>query len=380
MSKRKHILFLSSWYPNKEHPTNGNFVKRHAQSVSLLNDVTVIHVASSQKVNATEVETFNTSPPFKEILIYIPEKKNLLSKYLAFKTAYSKAIQQLDKVDLVHLNVIVPLAHIVCPIINKLGIPFIITEHSTIYLDADSRSFSFIDKIQIQKTLNKASFVCPVSKDLGEKIKEDYGCRNIEVVPNVVDESIFKFNDKNNSSVKKILHVSSYNDEQKNISGLLRVTKQLFAQRKDIKLILIGDGDINVPLNIKAELDIEDDCIEIHGRKTSKEIANYFNQSDVFVLFSNYENSPCVISEALMCGVPVIATNVGGIKEMINDDSGRIVEAQDEKQLLKTLQNTLDDLSVFDRKKISEGAFNTYSKQVIAKKFNEIYNLCLKTT
>ena len=377
MTKRKHILFLPSWYPSKVHPTNGNFVQRHAQSVSKLNDVTVIYAITDESKDDVLVEK-NTENLVNEIIIYIPKKNNIISKYLTFKKAYYNALKEIKSVDLVHINVIIPVARLALGIIKALNAPYIITEHSTIHLDSDKNNYSIFEKRVIKKALKNASYLCPVSEDLNNALKREYHFLNSKVIRNVVDESVF-FNIDNNKShdQKKLLHVSSYNEEQKNISGLIKTIKKLSESRSDFKLIMIGDGDITVPEKIKTSLNISDDTIEILGRQNSNEIAKKMQESNLFVLFSNYENSPCVISEALMCGLPVVSSNVGGINEMIHSKYGNLVIAKDEKALLKSISNTLDNIGEYDKTQISEDAKLLYSSEIISTQFNEIYEICL---
>jgi len=100
----------------------------------------------------------------------------------------------------------------------------------------------------------------------------------------------------------------------------------------------------------------------------------------VMVMFSRFENSPCSIIEALCCGLPVIATKVGGIPELLNNNNGLLIESLDEKALFEALEAMAANYLKYDRKKIAEDAKSKFSYSVIGKKLDKIYEAVLQTT
>ena len=104
MSKKLHILFLCSWYPSRVLPTNGDFIKRHAEAISTLNDVSVLHIISDKTISpstlvATKDNNVNT------FIGYVRYTSNPLVKYIRFTRMYKKAIRQIASFDIIHLNV-----------------------------------------------------------------------------------------------------------------------------------------------------------------------------------------------------------------------------------------------------------------------------------
>jgi glycosyltransferase involved in cell wall biosynthesis len=101
-------------------------------------------------------------------------------------------------------------------------------------------------------------------------------------------------------------------------------------------------------------------------------------KSDFFVLFSNYENSPVVISESLACGKPVISTNVGGISEHINDTNGLLIAPGDTKALAESIDYMLDHFDKFDADFIQSTAKSKFSMKSVGKELQQEYLKVLK--
>jgi glycosyltransferase involved in cell wall biosynthesis len=95
---------------------------------------------------------------------------------------------------------------------------------------------------------------------------------------------------------------------------------------------------------------------------------------EVFVMFSHYENLPRVISEALMTGLPVISSSVGGIPEMINNSNGVLVAAGDEEAFLQELYFMALRNKEYDKKRIVYDANLLYSTTAVGKNFLSIYH------
>ena len=97
------------------------------------------------------------------------------------------------------------------------------------------------------------------------------------------------------------------------------------------------------------------------------------NTHDLFLLFSNYENLPCVVVEALSVGLPVLATDVGGTAEMITKNNGIIIDSKNETQLEEQLILFIDNISNYDRVEIGKTARKIYSYETVGLQFLNIY-------
>lgn len=382
MKKDITVLFLSSWYPNRTSPTNGNFVQRHAQAVATKCKVCVIHAVSDPSLNDKEVEpVVTTEAGITEIIVYYakaPRSLPVLTQVSGLQRYQKAHMLGLEKAktlgfvfDIIHANVAFPVGWIALRMHKALQIPYIITEHWTHYLPQNHHKLNWYIKRLSRLAYKHAACACPVSHNLKAALQSlSYGHR-YEVVPNVVDTTIFKSRQHNTTNFR-FIHISTLLDEHKNISGLLRSFAALLKHRRDVSLSIIGDGPAEAHIAYAKTLGI-DDHINFHGEKTIEEIAVAMQQHDAFVLFSNYENLPCVIIEAHACGLPVIATDVGGISEQINPENGLLIDAAKEDDLCTAMIAIIDNYDKYNAEAIRAEAVAKYSYPEVGKQFFELY-------
>ena len=385
MQDRLNILFLSSWYPCRKDPFNGNFVARHAEAVVKYANVYVIHVCSEAKLKSIEVK--------KDIIndvetrwIYYPKVRNnipiisQISKYIKVKKLYIDAFLKLKKeigtIHLIHTNIIFPVGLIARYFNKKFNIPFVVTEHWSIFLPVNRKRLSFPVLKLSQIIAKSASYILPVSNDLKKSLQLLNIKSNFKLVPNVVNTTLFT---KKESEHKlfRFIHVSTL-DSNKNVRGILRAVKNLSVKRTDFQILIMGDGDIQPHIKYARELNISDKIVSFEGAKPISDIASIMQQSDAFILFSFYESLPCVISESLCVGIPVISSNVGGISEMINDSNGILINANDEKALCNKMSFIIDNYNKYDSTEIRKKAVERYSYDNVGQQFVNIYKEVLK--
>jgi glycosyltransferase involved in cell wall biosynthesis len=90
------------------------------------------------------------------------------------------------------------------------------------------------------------------------------------------------------------------------------------------------------------------------------------------VLFSNFENFPCVIPEAWMSGIPIIATAVNGIPEFAHGENGILVEPRNEEQLTQAMLEVLMGKQ-FDALALRAYAMKYFSYAAVSKQLDEVY-------
>jgi glycosyltransferase involved in cell wall biosynthesis len=159
----------------------------------------------------------------------------------------------------------------------------------------------------------------------------------------------------------------------KNVSGILNAFRSLITTTDgEIQLIMIGNKN-NIYKDQAHKWGLLNKTIFFKGEIPYTEVAKEIQLSHCLLLNSHIENAPCVISEALCCGLPVISTNVGGISEMVDNSNGFLISADDEESLAITMLKMINEHAYFNQKKIAEEAHKQYSYSVIAKQFDELY-------
>jgi glycosyltransferase involved in cell wall biosynthesis len=155
----------------------------------------------------------------------------------------------------------------------------------------------------------------------------------IHLLPNVVTvDSEPKRNGHSNSSVR-ILFVGRLTEE-KRADRFLRVVSKVVKQAPQIKVTatVAGDGPLRPGLGILAQtVGLTDGKLQMVGE--CDDIQSLYRQSDFLVLTSDMEGTPNVLLEAMAHGLPVLATKVGGIPEIVGADRGLLVEPGDEEGL-----------------------------------------------
>ena len=372
--KRHKILFISSWFPNKLEPTNGNFVQRHAEAVSLLHDVEVLHAIGDFNQKEKFVFDDEMINGIRTLIVYYKNSKNPLQNFLRRMRAYQLGFKKMQKPDLVHGNVLHNNLLFAVYLKKKFGIPFVVTEHWTALREINRNKLPFQKKMIAKFIGNQSSMLLPVSKDLEKGLKSLPINTKMKVVPNVVDDTVFKPKTSENEKIT-FIHVSSL-IPRKNPEKIIEAAINLWKKGFDLNLKIGGDGDIK-PLMNQIEKSSFRDKIEIFGELTISEVAEKMKNADCFILFSDDENQPCVIAESFASGIKVISTNVGGISEFFPDNFGILLEKVDVKLLEEAMIKVLNSELNSSKKEISHYAEQTFSKQKIAEKFSEIYNQVL---
>src|SRR5258706_9646897 len=101
----------------------------------------------------------------------------------------------------------------------------------------------------------------------------------------------------------------------------MRAFASLSTNYPDLRLLLVGEGSYRHELEKMSEsLNLQEKVV-FAGRIPFEKISDYYNMLDIFVNISEYESFGVSVIEALACGIPVVVTDVGGLKEIVKDAS-----------------------------------------------------------
>lgn len=371
-----NILHLLSWFPTPDDPTLGNFCVRMIDALPEECHSVILSVCDGKDMTKSfEVKEIKGTH-HTHVQIYIrPPKANAIRK-LKMLRMYQYGLKYIKKhffePDLVHLHVAYPLGQVALLWKKLFGYKYVMTEHWTIYQPQNKDVLVGRLKKKIVKIANNAEVVMPVSLDL-QRCMEGHGVHNhFQVIYNLVNTDIFRLGEAKTENKIHILHISTLRDEAKNFSGILHVVEKLKQQRDDFDLHVIHDYEAPEFKAFVAEHHLTD-CVILHGKKTSAEVAEAYQKADFFVLFSNFENLPCVIVEAFASGVPVLSTSVGGIAEIVSPERGILIPQGDEEALLQGMNQMLDHCREYDREAIRDYAIKTFAAQNIGRQIFEVY-------
>jgi glycosyltransferase involved in cell wall biosynthesis len=378
------VLFWPGWwYPSRISPLGGIFVQRHAEAASRFCDVSVLFIVADPGMKGKYSVEHGKEKDLRVTRIYYRPARRipLLGKLIDMATYYRLARignrsirEESGPPDIVHVHVNPPLGLIVYLLTRIRRIPAVFTEHWSGYFRESGGYKGFYRKL-FTRALVKHCKAVTVASQASERAMERHGLwGTYHVIPNAVDTALFAPGPPDGKKdKKKVLHVSGFNP-CKNIGGIIRAVNQTAKKRDDFELHMIGDSMEREKMETLADaLHIKDRMVFFHGRMDAAEVAEHMKQADFLLLFSDYENSPCVIAEAFAAGIPVIATRTGGIPEHVHEDTGILVNPGDEEELARALVVMLDNSQNYDRAKIRDYALKTFHSEIIGRSFFDIY-------
>lgn len=267
------------------------------------------------------------------------------------------------KPDIVHthLNTLI-YAFIPCLL---LKIPVIHTIHNVASKELPSLS-SKVHKILFQK---KIALPVAISPTIQDSISEYYNIpkTTIPMIYNGIELEKCIPKKMYNRECKEILHIGRFS-EQKNHEMLINSVSKILKKHKNIKLILCGEGEL--------KKSIEDEVIkmgiasQVIFRGLIDNVFQVLNEADIFVLPSLYEGFPITIIEALGTGVPIIATDVGGVGDIIKNEENGVLCKVDADDLEKKIEMCIEDFDL--RQRIGMRALLT-SKQFSVESMGKSY-------
>ena len=380
--ERLKILFLPRWYPHRYDPMPGLFIQRQAEAVSLYCDVAVLYVhADAQAANRYEID-FADENGIRVVRVYYREPRlYLISGFLKmfrFFRAHSLGFKMLRSFqpDLLHVHVLTREGIVAMGYKLLNGTPYVITEHWSRYLPASNNFRGGFRKMITRQVVNSSSAMIAVSETLKTAmLKFRLRDTNFFVVPNLVETNLFTIGNKRVGNVlKRFIHISCFEDQPKNISGFLNVVKNLSGKRSDFECFLIGDGpEFNLWKNRANDLGLLGKTVFFTGLKEQKELVKEIQAADFMVLPSNYETFGTVVIECLSCGIPVVATNVGIVPEVINETNGIMIPAGDDNALEDAISIMLDQYNSYDPQTIRNTVLAKFANETIAKQLLGIY-------
>lgn len=376
------VLFTAIWYPHRYDAMDGLFVRKHAEAVSRYADVCVLFAKEDMQISQMEIieQYFGR---VKEVYIYYPASThasiNLLRYYNAVRKGLKRIFKTWGKPDITHANVFTKPAMIAFYLKKRYHIPYVVMEHWSGYLAANG-SYAKTGKAHqyiTRRLAAAAKYVLPVSRPLKEAMIGHGIKANYHIVNNVVDDFFYQ-PAKTTIPIPKgkirIVYISCFCEEAKNIFGILRTIKEVSLCRNDFECIFVGTGaDFKRTTEYAASLNIPDGLIHFVGEQTPEEVCSWLNSSNFLLMFSNYETESVVTSEALAIGIPILSSDVDAISDKVSKDCGILVPAGNEQLLKEKIIWMMDHYQEYDSNTIRKQGLH-YSYDTVGKEIVQIYN------
>jgi glycosyltransferase involved in cell wall biosynthesis len=364
------VLVVPGWYPTSREPLAGPFVRDHARAAAVCGHNVVVLVDEGPRSGVRGLFELPESRDGELRIVRFDHRPHTgrVAHLPAMLGLAWKLAREGTPVDVIHAHIhwMGWPAVLAGAILRR---PVIISENSTEWPDhaISPRALS-----QARFAFRRAALVCPVNERLQQAI-ESYGLHpRFRIVPNTVDaETFFPAPGPAPATATALINVALH-VERKGLDVLLRAFSQVLAERPALTLDLVGEGPATPALKgLATELGVAP-RVRFRGALTAPEIANALRNSHVFVFASYSENMPLAVIEALCCGLPVAATNVGGIPEAVGAD-GALTPPGDADALARAIREVLTRYSSFDRREIAARAAARFSFEAVGAVWDEIY-------
>ena len=259
---------------------------------------------------------------YKNVIIHtVPHLKKLRGiSYLINAYIIGKKIVEREEIDLIHSHYAFPQGCVGGLLKNKLSIPHILTLHGS---DALILKNSFKGRWFFKYAVKNSDKIICVSKYIKSQLDEDLKDKAVVVYNGVNREMLYNEGDYNFG-----LFVGAF-VPQKGVDVLIEAIKDI-----DFNFKLIGDGKLyNKIENFIINNDLKH--IELLGRKSFTEMASFMRRCSFLIVPSRSEGFGMVAVEAMSCSKPVIATDVGGLKEIVIDGYNGLLVEKDNPEDLK---------------------------------------------
>ena len=314
----------------------------------------------------------------KNNLHYQSQKDLLIYLWKAY--FFFRKLTKEKKYDLSHSFFTIPCGFISLLLKWQHKIPYVISLRGS-DVPGYSERFSFLYgfiKPLVRIIWKNSGAVIANSKGLRELALKTNPAQEIGVIYNGIDINQFSRDLVSSTETKsrefKILCVTRITP-RKGVRYLVEAFKKLSEKSDSISLQVIGDGDEKKELEKLAEELKISDKVDFAGLIQHEKLPPYFSSSDVFVLPSLNEGMSNSMLEALASGLPLVATDTGGTKELLEDgQNGFIIKMKDSGDLASKLETLLKDENL--RKKMGEESrkkAQNMSWEKVAGKYTDLY-------
>ena len=364
------IFIVPAWHPTEQRPTWANWILPHIEMTKQLGKIVILQVDQDADINFKREVIDNKEYYY----LASPVKK---TKYTRTRLGYSKvlksyakdldvlfqqAIKKHGKPDLIHAHVSMPAGYGAAAIGQKNNIPVIVTEHYSGFF-SDIR-FPWRIKKYYQEMIKKIDAFFVVSPGFKQNIEAKTNIEVSGVLPNPINVDVFYPRIKRKPD--PLLRLISTGDVclRKGTDVLLEAVHHLPADF-NWRLTIIGAKPKD---NNNWEL-LKHPQIELLPRKNQTELAEYYANSDVFIVSSRVETANVSMLEAMACGCYVITAKIGAPESLLDQSVASFFTSENAHELT----NEITAIPNIDRNTQRDYVVDNYSKNEIVTRLKKVY-------
>lgn len=402
------IIWITTQFPSNVNDTKGRFIYRTVKEISRQHyKLTIVNLYATLPPFITIIKDFkNRKKIYHEWKTKFPKKPELplnanfnviFAKYLRLPRGLfhftegwfshffikKKLKRIITKNSLIHATWLFPEGDLANILYKKYNVPFAVTlmGSDVHYLQKGTLKWN-----KAKEIVKNAKFVTSVSQQLYIDLKN----KSIDI-PNekkIITHTIYeteKFIIKNKKECRiklnvdldaKVILYAGNLRIIKNIDILIKSVSLLVnsdnIKNRKLKLIIAGKGEEEGKLKSLVENLNLNDVIFFTGGLNEDQLIDYYNLADIFCLPSKNEGLPNVVIESLLCGTPVVASAVGEIPYIVNENkNGLLVEPNNISELALKLENAL--IKNWDREAL-RNSVNFLAKDKVMNEYNDLYS------
>lgn len=378
------VLFLPKWYPSRIEPFDGNFIENHAHAIKKHANISVLFVHSDQLSNQQFELIVNENNGIKECRVFFQKAAtpfgfiNKVINYFRYKKAQKIGFQKLypnHQPDLCHVHVIGRSSILAYLLKRRFKIPYLITEHWSGYTQERNEFKGALKKMFYRFIAQHSEGISCVSKYLQKSMAKHNIKAKYSIVSNVVDTELFypQKTTKNHDQTIKIGHISNLSRQPKNMHLIIEALNEVGKNRTDFEFILIGTGPDEKEMLELLDASSIKDRYRFYGEIELSEVSELMKNLDFLIIYSQYETQSVVLLESIACGVPVLASNVGGMPEYLPAEYGLLIAPNKVKSLISGIEKMLERYMNYDTSEMHNYVKNRFSAEEIGKQFIELY-------
>lgn len=374
------IIVIPSVFPSKINSVSGIFVLEQCLALKESGHEVVVLYVEAMRYKYWLAKDYEIIEKYSlyGIRVYYSKYRGLLSAKLPrlavkfynkkLQLLFNEATKEIGLPDVMHSHFTFTAGIGTYEIFKITGIPYIVTEHSSLFLN---QSLNFYIKKNLSKVIkNSRAFICVsvhLKNAISKLVPAEY---TIEVIPNVLDDRFNYFPVVEKESF--IFYSAGNLVKNKNFLMLIDSFCKEFDTHEPVQLIIGGEGPEKKKILKKISNLNRKNQIHVLGRLTKELMLENYQKCDCFVLTSKYETFGIVYREAMAVGRPVVSSKNGGIEEEWEDKFGILLESNNIENCRNAMRNIFSHNQKYDSIYISDKIRKKYSKEIYIEKMNAL--------